>query len=188
MKWRNPAGAVDKAKAENLILHVCREMEDCPEFGAIVLAKVLYYVDHANYLKNGKKLTGFSYVKQRLGPTPKPSEFLPIRESLISSKRIEERPKEYFGRIQKRLHAIDDPDLSVFSQDEIVLIGSIINSLTGVNGKCASNLTHEELSWKLAGQMEELPDYVFLLSEAQLGQTDLDWARKVIHGYRPQLC
>jgi hypothetical protein len=188
MKWRNPEGAVDKAKAENLILHICREMENCPEFGAIVLAKVLYYVDHAHYLKYGKKLTGFSYVKQKLGPTPKPSEFLPIRERLISSKRIEEKPKEYFGRIQKRLHAVGDPDLSAFTQEEVALIGSIINSLTGVSGKSASDLTHEELSWKLASQMEELPDYAYLLTEAQLGQTDLDWAKKVINGYRPQVC
>lgn len=188
MSGRATASAVDKAKAENLILHICREMENCPEFGAIVLNKVLYFVDHANYLKYGKKLTGFSYVKQKLGPTPKPSEFLPIRERLISSNRLEEKPVEYFGRIQKRFRAIEAPDLSPFSQEEVALIGSIINSLTGVSGKTVSDLTHEELSWKLAGQMEELPDYAFLLSEAQLGQTDLDWARKVIHGYRPQLC
>jgi hypothetical protein len=175
--------AVDKAKAENLILHICREMEDCPEFGAIVLNKVLYYVDHAHYLKYGKKLTGFGYIKQKLGPTPKPSEFLPIRTRLIADNRIEEKPKEYFGKIQKRLRAVSDPDLSCFSQDEVALIGNIINSLSGFNGKGCTDLTHDELSWKLAAQMEELPAFAYLLTESQLGQDDLDWANQVIHAY-----
>src|ERR1017187_104669 len=118
MKWKTTASAVDKAKAENLILHVCREMENCPEFGAIVLAKVLYYVDHAHYLKYGKKLTGFSYVKQKFGPTPNPAEFLPIRQRLISSKRLEETRVECFGKIQKRLRAVAAPNLKLFSQDQ----------------------------------------------------------------------
>ena len=184
MKWRGQtASAVDEAKAENLILYICRQMEDCLEFGAVVLNKVLYYVDHAHYLKYGKKLTGLSYVKQKFGPTPNPAEFLPIRQRLISSKRLEETQVEYFGKIQKRLRALASPDIKVFSRDQVALIERVISAMSGVNGKGATDLTHEELSWELADLMEELPDYAYLLSEAQFDQADLDWAKKVIHGY-----
>ena len=179
---------VDKAKAENLILYVCRQMDDCPETGAIVLNKVLYYIDHLHYLRYGKKLTGFAYIKQRFGPTPKPSEFLPIRQALIDSDRLEEKTVDYFGRAQKRLYAKERADLSLFTQDEVALIGEIVNSLSGINGKLVSEITHDELSWKLADLMEELPDYAYLLTEAQLEQSDLDWAKKVINGYSPTVC
>jgi hypothetical protein len=183
VKWRAPTSVVKKARAENLILLVCQRMEDCPEFGAIVLAKILYYIDHAHYLKYGKKLTGFSYVRQRLGPTPKPSEFLPIKEQLIASGRMEEKQVEYFGRLQKRARAVAKPDVTVFSPEQVELIDSIINSFIGVNGKLASDLTHEEISWKIAGPMEELPDYAYLLTEADLDESDLAWAKKAIHAY-----
>src|ERR1019366_6506284 len=120
---------VDRNKAENLILQICSQMEDCPEFGAIILNKVLYYIDHAHYLRYGKKLTGFSYIKQKFGPTPKPAEFLPIRERLNNGNRLEEMEVKYFGRIQKRLRATSEADLSLFSQDQVALVGEVIGAL-----------------------------------------------------------
>ncbi|EEF61658.1 Panacea domain-containing protein [Pedosphaera parvula] len=183
MRITPPAFNGDRVKAENLIIYVCQKMENCPGFGAILLNKVLYYIDHVHYLKHGKKLTGFKYIKQRLGPTPKPSEFLPIRESLIDNEKINEKPVEFFGRVQKRLSALTEPDLKGFTVDEISLIDNVISALSPFNGKAISDVTHEELSWKFAGMMEELPDYAYLLTEAPLNEDDLTWARKTITEY-----
>ena len=67
MGQRSNTESVDREKAEKLILYVCHKMEDCHGFGAIVLNKALYYIDHVNYLQEGRKLTGFKYIKQRRG-------------------------------------------------------------------------------------------------------------------------
>jgi Protein of unknown function (DUF4065) len=184
------APMVDTEKAENLILYVCSRMGDSPEFGSTVLNKVLYYVDHVHYLRYGKKLTGFSYVKQQWGPTPKPSEFLQVREDLMSNGRIEKKSTEYFGRLQNRLISGKNAELNlrVFSQDQIALIDEIIGCLSGASGKTLSDVTHGELSWQLANQMEELPAFAFLITEAELDQNDLDWADEKIAAYVPEIC
>jgi hypothetical protein len=171
-----PMQRVDREKTEKLLLYVCHKMGTYPGFGAIVLAKTLYYIDHAHYLKHGKKLTGMTYVKQRLGPTPAPAQFLPIRDRLILRGKLVEKTTDYFGKVQKRLCATSTPDVSVFSPEEVVVIDSVIEQLSGFDGKTISDVTHDELSWKLADMMEELPDYAYLLSDAPLTQKDLDWA------------
>ena len=177
--------SIDKEKAESLIVYICHKMRDCDGFGATLNSKALYYIDHVNYLKFGKKLTGMRYVKQKFGPTPKPQDFLPIKEKLIHEGKLEERECEYFGKLQKKLLALADPDVSCFSGEEIALIDTIIERLLPYNGKTISDVSHQELSWKVADSMEELPEYAFLFTESSLTDEDLAWARRVIDEQSP---
>jgi hypothetical protein len=176
---------VDEKLAQELILYICHKLESSPGFGATVLNKALYYIDHSYYVSFEKKLTGFKYVKQQFGPTPKPSEFLPICSSLFAKNRIEEKSVEFFGRRQKRFCALEMPDLTVFRSEEIALIDSVIDTISNHHGTSISNASHEELGWKLAKMMEEIPPFAYLLTETELNQNDVDWAIKTIHEYSP---
>lgn len=175
---------LNKTKAKQAILYVSHKMADEASFGSIVLAKILYYLDHAYYVATGKTITGFRYVKQVNGPTPHPAEFLSLKREMIKDKELREEEVPYFGKLQKRCVAVQPPNVTCFSSQEISVMDEIICGFKGVNAKTASDVSHEELSWKLAEQMEELPPFTFLLSEGQLTSEDIEWANKVIKEHR----
>jgi|SRR5208282_442869 len=178
---------VDEKKAKQAILYICNRMSSSPGFCSTMLNKVLYYADHIHYLKRGKTITGFGYIKQRFGPTPKPAEFLRIRESLWREKKLGEESVEFFGKIQKRpvVRRVDlANDVSCFSGEEVSDLEEVINAFSGATGKMVSNLSHEELAWKLADLMEDLPHHTCLLSEAQLEENDLKWGRVQIEAHK----
>lgn len=174
-----PAEKVDKTKA--LILYICEKLKGERTFGAIVLNKVLYFVDNLWYQNNASTITGFKYVKQTNGPTPKPNQFLAIRQSLIDDKQLTIEPRKYFGRDQKFHRALKQPNISLFTADEISFIDEVINEFRDTNATIASLMTHELLAWKIARPTEELPFHTFLLSEADLTEHDIDWAIKSIN-------
>jgi hypothetical protein len=174
---------VDIPKTKQLILYICQRMEDGPEFGSTVLNKVLYYVDHVHYLRNGQTITGMTYVKQQAGPTPAPREFLPLRQEMIDKGWISIKEREYLGRLQKRPVAKTSPDLSVFKPWEVAVIDKIIDVFKGINAITASEISHSELGWQLAETMEEIPPYTYLLSEGELTEEDIAWAKEAIKEY-----
>lgn len=178
---------VDEKKAKQVILYVCNRMANSPGFCSTMLNKVLYYADHTHYLKRGKTITGFGYIKQRFGPTPKPAEFLSIRESLRDEGKLGEEQVSFFGKIQKRPVSKvpeDKLDVTCFSATEISDMEEIITAFSSANGTMVSNLSHDELAWKLAGLMEELPHYTYLLTEAQLEEKDLQWGKGQVELHR----
>jgi len=179
-----PKSNVNEKKAEQAILYICNRMSDCPGFGSVMLNKVLYYADHTHFLKSGKTITGFGYIKQQFGPTPKPSEFLPIKERLKSEKKLEEKHVEVFGRFQKRPVALTPKDDSGFTSSEVADLEEIISAFSGATGTMVSELSHAHLAWKMAELMEELPHYTYLLTEAQLEEKDLKWGRSQIASHK----
>ena len=161
------------------MLHIARQMESCASFGSVVLNKILFYADHIHYRDTGKKITNFKYVRQPMGPTPAPAEYMPIKTLLINKRDAKEETRDYFGRPQKRLLALALPDYSVFSREELATLEAAINSFRTVNGSTASEISHQqELGWQLAGQMEDIPASTFLLIEDDISDTDIAWGKK----------
>lgn len=173
----------NKIKARQAILYICHKLSDQKTFGGTVLNKVLYYIDHANYIQTGKTLTGFGYIKQVNGPTPNPDELLALKQELMKSGELREYEVQYFGKLQKRLKPPYHPSISCFSGEEIALMDEIIETFSGINATDASNISHGDLSWNLAKQMEELPPSVCLLTESTLNSEDIAWGKRMIRTY-----
>ena len=171
---------VNEKKAEQAILYICNRMESYPGFGSVMLNKVLYYADHTHFLKSGKTITGFGYIKQKFGPTPKPAEFLQIRDRLKAEKKLDEKQVEVFGRFQKKPVALTPKDISGFTAPELSDLDEIITAFSGATGTMVSELSHSHLAWKMADLMEDLPHFTYLLTEAQLDEKDLKWGRSQI--------
>lgn len=55
----------------------------------------------------------------------------------------------------------------------------VIDVFKNATAAFASGLSHDELAWELAREMEELPPDTFLLTRADLAEDDLAWAQKV---------
>lgn len=167
-------------KTEQVIIRICEKLDKHETFGATLLNKILYYIDNVHYVKYGVPITELTYIGQDKGATPEPSIFLKIRDGLIREKKAELLEVEYFGRIQKRLVTKIEPDLECFKAEEIALIDDIIDLLKNMNATEISDLSHLQMSWKVAKDKEELPFYTFLLSEDTITDEDISWAKNTI--------
>lgn len=56
--------AVKDAKLRELILYVCKKLEDDPNFDEEKLKAVLFFTDFTAYRRFGKSITGQEYIKE----------------------------------------------------------------------------------------------------------------------------
>lgn len=81
----------------------------------------------STYATHGKSITGAEYMRKEFGPVPR--RLYPVREELIEARDAVVIPRTHFGRPQKRLVPMRDPDLSGFSGAEIALLDEITGEL-----------------------------------------------------------
>tara|TARA_R100000935_G_scaffold37130_1_gene58192 strand:+ start:4624 stop:5145 length:522 start_codon:yes stop_codon:yes gene_type:complete len=169
------------SKSENLMLYVCDKLKNEDTFGSTVFNKVLYYVDNISYLKTGKTISEFKYIKQKNGPTPEPRQFLSLRDSMMLAQKFRIDEKDYFGKIKKVPTNTVEPDVSCFNKSERELIDSIITAFKTINGTVASDFSHSEIAWDIAKDREELPLYTYMLSAESATENDVEWANSVVN-------
>jgi hypothetical protein len=170
-------------RTTELIIYISSKLKDKPNYGSILLAKSLYLIDSMSYFKKGKAITDFRYMKQELGPTPDPAQFLPTREDLVAKGDLQKTNADYFGRTQFKYIASREPDIEVFEKDEIFLINDVIESIGDQNGAEISDYTHQFIAWIFANHKEELPFYTFLLTSKEPEAKDYEWAAKALKIY-----
>lgn len=171
------------AKTRELLMYVADRLKDVPNYGATLLNKVLYFIDHTNYLVNKRPISNLNYVKQDFGPTPIPSQFLPLKEDLIDNDEMTEIKSDFFGLVQKKCLPNRKPNTDVFDKDEIILIDRVIAVVATHNANSISEISHRFLAWKLAENMEKLPYYTFLLTSKAPTDSDIAWANSEIEKY-----
>lgn len=172
----------NERRLRELILYIVAKCGDHPKFGATKLNKVLYYADFYSYAKFGTPVTGVAYQNLKNGPAPK--RLLPLQADMEErgELRVSSRPLLH-GGFQRRFDALRQPNLDLFSADEIALVDSIIDDLRDKNAEQVSEESHL-LPWLLTGRNELIPyEYVFLVDH---GVTDSDraWAREVSRNKR----
>ena len=89
-------------------------------------------------------------------------------------------PWHILGRSYAQIPA----DLAIFAPAEVAAIDDIIDVFKGVSAATASEISHSELGWQIAGTMEEIPPYTYLLSEGDLTEEDIEWAKGCIEEHR----
>ncbi len=149
-------------KFRELLLLIARESEGDDSFGAIKLNKLLFYADFRAYVKFGKSITGQLY--QRLTNGPAPRKLLPIRREMIRNRECAIATRDYFGRNQKRVIALREPDLSEFTGDEVSLVQNVIRDFWEKDAKQMSDKSHRFIGWKLAKENETIPYDVALVA------------------------
>ncbi len=148
-------------KDEALVAYICNKLSNDPYFGSIKLNKVLHACDGVSFLKDGKPISSFKYVKQGKGPTPEPLKFLTIRDNLVQRGVLHKKNVERFGFIQKRYECEIDIDVSAFTSQEIETINSVIIDLSNLNATELSEKSHSP-SWTAAKFKEEMPIFTYM--------------------------
>lgn len=151
-------------KFSELVLYIALRSEDDRLFGATKLNKVLFYADFQAFLNWGAPITGATYQKLTHGPAPK--QLLPTKQKLIANGDVLEREVQLFRGTRKRIIPLREPDLSVFSADEIALVDTVMAKLASRNAQEVSDMTHELPGWILPEIGEAMPyETVFLGAE-----------------------
>ena len=161
------------------IHYVCHKASDPSVLGSVKLNKVLWYSDVVNYMVSGHAITGETYVKRQHGPVPKhvPGAI----DELVRSGRIVRGKVDHYGFMKNEYVSLAEPDLSLFSPDEIARIDEAFEHVClNHTARSVSEETHGVI-WALAGMGEEMPYHtVFASTEGEIDEADLAWATKAI--------
>lgn len=174
-------------KLQELILHIARASEGDERFGLVKLNKLLFYSDFAYYLKRGRSITGVDYAKREHGPVPRimPSviRYLQTRNAAAVAER------DYYGRVQKRLIALREPRLDLFTADEIAFVDTAVRMCFHMNASEISLLSHKAPAWELAEMNSAIPYEAALLRRPRtltedarraIAEIDMDEARELL--------
>jgi hypothetical protein len=154
------------SKLKELVLylsHQSLEIEDDPRFGYVKLNKLLFRADTEGWRRLGNSITGETYIKQDFGPV---ASHLPIAlEQLGSAGYLTWHFQETGPHTQKIPTALEPPDTSLFSPDELAVIDATIDELLPYGGKAVSEWSHElSAGWRVADINEEIPYETSLVS------------------------
>ena len=131
-------------KLRELIVYIAVKCQYDPHFGATWLNKALFYCDFSAFARLGKSITGAEYFALDQGPAPR--RLLPVRIAM------EEQGDVALQKLTKqhRLVPLREPDLSIFTPQEIALVDSVLDQLRTLDADGVSELSHAFLGWRAA--------------------------------------
>ena len=168
----------DEDKFAELMLYIADQMEDEPWYGATMLNKVLFFSDFLHYAEHGESITGAEYHRLDHGPAPR--RLLPVRNDLIATERAVIKERQVGARVQQRLLARVEPDLSEFTATEIKTVDSVISALKDHTATAVSDLTHTMSGWQIASDREEIPYQSVFLTSAPVNDDDRATAESLV--------
>ena len=169
----------DKRLGE-LMLYVAKRSQFDSNFGGTKLNKILFYSDFCSFARSGKPITGAEYIKQEFGPTPK--RLIPVRKQLESKNEAAVQRVEFLGKEQQRLVALRDPDLSLFTGEEIALVDQVMEYLKGKTAKEVSELSHNRI-WRVAKLGHSIPYEAVFLSDDNPTERDVERGKELVQQY-----
>lgn len=137
----------DQPKLMELMLYVAARMERDQHVGRgrIKLAKLLWRSDFAAFWKLGAPITESGYHADRLGPVP--------RGELLASRDLEAGGRlEWINEWDRQQIPVarDEPDLSLFTAEQIALVDDQLDRYRLVSGAVMVAEAHEFPGWVYA--------------------------------------
>ena len=160
----------DRRKLRELILYISREARSHPDYGSTHLNKLLFFADFLAYAKFGEPITGAEYIREKHGPVPRPVRMgarSPVRELIKAGDLRLQSTALPRNMTRVTPVALREPDLSVFSAEELELVKSIIDTFPGWTAGRISKYTHELPQWHSVPLDEVIPYELVFVSENQ---------------------
>lgn len=165
---------LNEKKLKALVHYVAYLAHDPSVLGKTKLNKVLWISDLNYYLLYGEPITGEEYIKHMFGPVPKHID--DAIEELDESDSIVVRDCNHYGYSKKEYIALNKPDISIFSAEEISIIHEAFDHVCHNNTAVSiSEETHDEI-WETAGIGEDLPLFTaFAAMPSEIDDDDIRW-------------
>ncbi|HRC85759.1 MAG TPA: Panacea domain-containing protein [Thermoanaerobaculia bacterium] len=174
--------ATAQRKFREAVLYVARESEKDPRCGKTKLFKILFYADFAAYRRRRKAITGWTYRKADFGPVP--DQASAAIEEIVAEGLCAWAERDCFGYRQKKLLALREPNLDLFSGEEIDLLARTVQDLWSMTAREVSDLSHRFSGWLAAEMGEEIPySTVFVGEPRALTADEQAWAEGAWDAY-----
>ena len=148
------------------------------QLGATKLNKMLWFADCQFYARHGLTITEeVQYVRKDQGPCV--DFFDNVIHAMKSRGLIVERPVRELDYVRREFYAQIEPDLSVFTAEEVDILLAVAAQIAPMTAAAASNLSHDEL-WDETPAYEAIPVAAGAVKVDRLEGDDLEWARKAI--------
>jgi len=138
---------LEPQKLRNLLLYILEKVGGRPNIGETVLYKLLYFCDFDHYEKTGKSITSLTYRKLQFGPVPRQSQFNPVIEDMLEHEEMRKFPQPYHGKQQIRYVALTEPDVRLFTSEELRTIDSVLGRLGHMNAVEIEEYVHGDVPW-----------------------------------------
>jgi hypothetical protein len=169
-----------KQRFRELIIYVSKKSERDYYFGATKLNKILYHADFRAFERLGQPITGMVYFRLPNGPAPQ--ALIPVRRELINEGAIKLEQVELGQYIQDRTIALRDPVVSLFTEDELLIVDSVIEELWNQNAGDVSDASHD-VRWRVLRHQDKLP-YEFAFLVDSLTQGDIEKAAELAERFK----
>ena len=165
--------AFNRDKFKSLVHYVCSEIE--PEkLGVTKLNKTCWLTDFVSYYQTGEAVTDAVYIKRQYGPVPR--AIVSTLRELENEGRIVISEKIYYGRSQKQIHSLKAPNVSMFSEKELLLIDGMAKYVSeNHTASSISELSHDHI-WKAAVDGEEIPYFTVFAVPVPVSDSVREWA------------
>lgn len=157
-------------KRDNAILYLSSKVK----FNCLKkIAKLLYFVDFTNYEMSSNSITGFKYQKYTYGPIP--FDFYPFLKGMKARGLIDLQEKQLAGGVATSTDIIPltNPDLSVFSKEELSLLDSISKKYEFLSAGELEKIAKDEPPYIMTKYKEEIP-YHLALYRNTFGEMDIE--------------
>ena len=142
--------------------------------GKTRLNKILWYSDREMYLKSGHTISGETYLKFPKGPLSK--HFLAVIDDLKDSGKLVVRRTRVYDYEQFEYISLVEPDISLFSTEEMDIIGRQIAWISSLTAEEVSLRSHGR-AWETTMENDEIPMFSVLTEKIRdLTPEDLEWA------------
>lgn len=145
-----------EAKFRELLLYIAMRHEDAPDFGATRLYKALFDADFGAYVATGQPITGHRYIKAPHGPLPERGR--EILDELVANGDAAIERRTHNGYPQRRIVALREPNLELFTAREIALVDRLNGARHGGTATRAGAPSYlEAAGWRAAAEGEVMP-------------------------------
>lgn len=151
----------DARKLTHLVLFVARQCEPDATFGSVKLNKILFFSDFDAFSGLGTSITGARY--QHLPEGPALAAMVPLVRDIQSAGLAREIAGTE-GPKHRRLVALADADVDLFSPHELAIVTHWITTFWGMSARDVSDFAHETVAWRITHDRQEIPYGTALIS------------------------
>ena len=163
-------------RLREMILYVSKRAWQMPRWGKTKLNKILWDADFSAYRSRHTPVTGRPYQRLKAGPAPveMPTVLAEMKEEGL----IEIETVRVGNHDEYRVIAIVDPNLRLFSADDLQYVDEAIERFWGLTAAESSDESHG-VAWKTRHDMDPLPYESAMLSDELLSGQSLVRIKKM---------
>lgn len=162
-------------KFRELILWLCARSETDPYFGATKLNKLLFFIDLEAMKKTGMTITKERYQKLPQGPAPR--AMVAVLKQMEQAGDTITRTCQVFSYPQRKTIALREPNLGVFSANELGIMEQCVKQYWRKTAKRISMASHDFIGWQIVGEGDDIPFGSIFISKRPLTPEEVQYGK-----------